>query len=248
MTVIPTYDLENCPQVDILMVPGGQVTQHLGNERLIKWIQATAETAEYVLSVCNGAFYLGQAGLLDGLTATTTAGLHARLQAIAPKANVIRNQRFVDNGKIITTAGLSSGIDGALHLIEKQHGRGWAMLAATGMEYNWQPGSDYTRAMLPDMHFPDGLYVDIIFEKGDLLDMGGDRNHWFEHWQLQSGSPAPELQQKINAWLSEKTDWQRANGVWCFRDELETDWETAINVSPAGDDQLFIDLTIKQID
>ncbi|HEX8922649.1 MAG TPA: DJ-1/PfpI family protein, partial [Pyrinomonadaceae bacterium] len=120
MSVNPTYSFENAPQPDILVLPGGGgVWKQLEAPGVISWVQDKAQKAEVVLSVCNGAFFLAKAGLLDGLEATTTFSLIARLKEAAPKAKVVDNVRYVDNGKIITTAGLSSGIEGSLHVIER---------------------------------------------------------------------------------------------------------------------------------
>ena len=146
MTVIPKYTFDNMPKADVLVLPGGGVRRSMEDPKVIKWVQDTSAGAEYVMSVCNGAFFLGRAGLLDGLTATTFHGLIDELKTIAPKAKVVNDQRFVDNGKIITTAGLSSGIDGALHLVEKLAGYGKAQEIALGLEYNWQPELNYARA------------------------------------------------------------------------------------------------------
>ena len=82
------------------------------------WVKEASKDAEVVLSVCNGAFFLAKAGLLDGLEATTFAGLIEELRTAAPKARIVDDKRWVDNGKIITTAGLSSGIDGSLGRVQ----------------------------------------------------------------------------------------------------------------------------------
>ena len=87
------------------------------------------------MSVCNGAFWLANAGLLDGQRATTTANHNLELMAEQfPRIHVVDDQRYVDNGRIITTAGLSSGIDGALHVIERLDGRGAARAVALPVE------------------------------------------------------------------------------------------------------------------
>ena len=112
------------PRPDVLLIPGGDVEATYNNPRVIEWIRAKTEIAKYVMSVCNGAFILAKAGLLDGLGATTFYGLLDEFETFAPKVRVVRDQRFVDNGKIITSAGLSSGIDAAIHLIGKIHGSG----------------------------------------------------------------------------------------------------------------------------
>jgi putative intracellular protease/amidase len=247
MSVVPSFDFDRCPSVDVLVVPGGGVEQHLENEVLLDWIRKTADSSTNTLSVCNGAFFLAKVGLLDGLSATTTAGLHSRLQELAPNTQVVRDQRFVDNGKIVTTAGLSSGIDGALHIISKECSPGWAMQAALNMEYDWRPNSNYTRAMLPDLRLPGQLYYAFILPDGDLLQAEGDLQHWLEKWQLQSDKAASEVQHAVNDWITAETDWQQNNGHWHFQDGDGTDWKTTVTVSSSSKDQLLFDITIKQV-
>ena len=92
------------------------------------------------MSVCTGAFILGRAGILDNLTATTYHLAIDDLTKEFPKTKVLANTRFVDNGTVITTAGISAGIDGALHLVEKLRGRLYAQGVAATMEYDkWVP-------------------------------------------------------------------------------------------------------------
>ena len=150
MKVTPDYALDDAPLADVLLIPGGGVVDTQQDPRVLKWIQERSKKAQYVISVCNGAYILAKTGLLDGLTATTTAGLIDGLAAVAPKVKVVRNQRYVDNGKFITTAGLSSGIDGALYVISKLFGKAQAQLVALGMEYDWRGDSNYARANLAD--------------------------------------------------------------------------------------------------
>jgi len=161
--VLPDFTFENSPGADILLVPGGGYTQAMANPRLIAWLQSKANEVGHVMSVCTGAFILGKAGLLSGQTATATYGMVDDLLAF-PNTKVVRDQRYVDSGKIITTAGLTSGIDGALHLIAKLAGLGAAQSAALEMEYHWDPDSPFIRASLADRYLPDGL----AFGKGRL--------------------------------------------------------------------------------
>ncbi|HKF56068.1 MAG TPA: DJ-1/PfpI family protein, partial [Blastocatellia bacterium] len=171
--VTPDFSFENSPRADILLVPGGGVGKASNNPKLIKWIQDNAKESTYVMSVCTGAFLLAKAGLLDGLTATTVRGGIDRLAEAAPKTTVVYDQRYVDNGKIITTAGLSSGIDGAFHLLSKIVGEGEAERTALGMEYRWDPQSTYARAALPDRYLPDFSVID-----GKVLSTSGDMDKW----------------------------------------------------------------------
>jgi putative intracellular protease/amidase len=157
--LIPDYTFKNSPGADILLVPGGNSGKAANNPAIIKWIQDEANKSKYVMSVCTGAFLLSKAGLLDGLSATTVMGGLDRLAEISPKTKIVHDQRYVDNGKIITTAGLSSGIDGAFHLLSKIKGKGSAQAAALGMEYRWDPDSKFARAALADRYLPQNLDV-----------------------------------------------------------------------------------------
>ena len=140
-------DLDDSRPLDFILVPGGFGTRkEASNSQLLEWIVRQARDAERVMSVCTGAFILAKAGLLDGLTATTVSHAIDELGKFSPKTNVVTDQRYVDNGKIITTAGLSSGIDGAFHLIAKIKGKGEAQVTALGMEYQWDPDSKFARA------------------------------------------------------------------------------------------------------
>jgi putative intracellular protease/amidase len=243
MSVNPHFDLENSPDADILMVPGGNVMSHLDNERILSWLRARAAQADAVLSVCNGAFFLAKAGLLDGLQATTTAGLTDRLQALAPKVNVVDDRRFVDNGKIVTTAGLSSGIDGALHIVSKLLGQAWAYQAALGMEYDWRPESNYVRGMLPDANIPAAV-VGFIIPGGEPVEVGGDLTRWIESWKIQNPLPAQELDRQIRQKLTEDGGWTEIEegspagegcSTWAFTDRFGQAWQGRIEIQPIPD-------------
>jgi putative intracellular protease/amidase len=210
MRVVPNYTFENQPKPDIMIIPGGGVRKHLDNANVIKWVQDNARQARYVMSVCNGAFFLAKAGLLDGLEATTTAGLLDELRKLAPKTKVVSDKRFVDNGKIITAAGLSSGIDGALHLVEKLDGKGWAQAVAYGIEYNWQPESGFARAALADMKMPSSIY-EVFYPGADPLSLTGGVDSWEEKWSVPSSSSPAEMLQRINEKWATEAKWSRAD-------------------------------------
>src|SRR5262249_2854512 len=152
--VVPKYTFVDAPQANVVVVPGGSVRAAQASATTLDWVRRQTAHAEHTMSVCNGAFILGSAGLLDGLSATTTARLLENLRADFPKVKIIYDQRFVDNGKIITAAGLSSGIDGALHVVSKMIGSGNAQAVALGIEYDWHPRSGFVRASLADMLIP----------------------------------------------------------------------------------------------
>ncbi len=140
LKVTPDYDITDAPAFDILAVFGGNAGNASEDPEVIAWIKARKPTTKYYFSVCTGAFILAKAGLLDNLTVTTFHESIERLQKAVPSARVLPNTRFVDNGTIITTAGISAGIDGALHMVEKLAGKELAKRAATYMEYDkWVP-------------------------------------------------------------------------------------------------------------
>ena len=140
LSVNPDHTLESCPPPDILLVPGGIGTRReVNNHRIIDWIRQAAGNAELALSVCTGALLLGKAGLLDGLETTTHHAAYDLLRQIVPTCTVREDLRFVDNGKIITSAGIAAGIDMSFHVVARLHGTGIAQNTARHMEYPWAP-------------------------------------------------------------------------------------------------------------
>ena len=256
MTVVPKYTFEDMPKADVLLLPGGGVRPHLDNAKVIKWVRDTAAGAEYVMSVCNGAFYLGKAGLLDGLTATTFYGLIDQLRELAPKARVVTDRRFADNGKIITTAGLSSGIDGALHLVERVAGRGYAQEVALNMEYNWQPDSSYARASFADRHLRKILgHEGFKLPEGTgwkVLGQRGGRDEWEKVWEVKLAATPEGLLKIIDAKLAE--GWAKAlstaagggaRTLWKFTDEEGKIWNAVSRVEPLKSADDTFKLTIR---
>lgn len=136
LKIVPDFTLENCPPPHVLIVPGGFGTRALLHmPALHEWLRLKARTAELIMSVCTGALVLGRAGLLDGLRATTHHGSFALLREVAPNTEVIETERFVDNGKILTAAGISAGIDCSLYVVAKLLGTDAADATANYMEY-----------------------------------------------------------------------------------------------------------------
>ena len=128
ISVTPDFSFENAPQADVLVVPGGN-TSAVGKAGR-EWLKKAHPDAEVTMSVCFGAFLLADAGLLDNLEATTHHWGIPELRTAAPKCNVVTGKRFVDSGKIVTTAGVTAGIDGAFHIVERFHGKEAARWAA----------------------------------------------------------------------------------------------------------------------
>lgn len=136
----PEFSIADCPKPDIIVLPGGNTGPSVDNEAVIQWVKDVEPDLTAALSVCTGAFILERAGLLRGKKATTFHNAIASLRAKATETEVLEDTRWVDNGKIITTAGVSAGIDGALHLVERLCGSEVAQATARYMEYDkWDP-------------------------------------------------------------------------------------------------------------
>jgi transcriptional regulator GlxA family with amidase domain len=139
LSLNPDHDFASCPTPHLLIVPGGFGTRALlQDESTLAWIRNAASSADLVMSVCTGALVLAQAGLLDGLRATTHHECLDLLRRLAPAAEVVETERFVDNGRILTAAGISAGIDCSLHLVERLLGATAAAKTARYMEYRWK--------------------------------------------------------------------------------------------------------------
>ena len=136
LVVIPNHTVTDCPSLDILVVPGGWgVRQEIGNERLIGWIRSQGSRAETITSVCTGAMLLGAAGLLDGRQATTHWRSLQWMRDSFPSVEVRDDERVVQDGPVITSAGISAGIDMALTVVARYHGAAIAKATARHMEY-----------------------------------------------------------------------------------------------------------------
>lgn len=140
LSVLPEADFAGAGDIDVLIVPGGVVTNEQTKPDVIAWIAATAARSELTASVCTGAILLAQAGLLDGQEATTHWADVEELRASFPLVRVLEQRRWIDNGAIVTSGGISAGIDMSLHLVERLAGRELALRTAHLMEYDWNEG------------------------------------------------------------------------------------------------------------
>ncbi|MFK3869648.1 DJ-1/PfpI family protein [Pseudoalteromonas rhizosphaerae] len=136
-SVNPHYSFVDHPAIDLLIVVGGVHTVELEKPAVINWIRETAGATAKVASVCTGAFLLAKAGILDGLTVTTHWEDQSDLAAMFPALNVIANKRWVSQGKLTTSGGISAGIDMSLALVAELISPAHAELTAKQMEYQW---------------------------------------------------------------------------------------------------------------
>ena len=137
LQIIPRYSIADHPGIDVLIIPGGIVSDELGKEHLISWIKASTDTAAITASVCTGAFLLAKAGLLLEKAATTHWEDIDDLAAMFPDIYVKKDARWVEQGNIVTAAGISAGIDMSLHLVSRLDTMNLAVQTARQMEYSW---------------------------------------------------------------------------------------------------------------
>lgn len=262
MSVNPGYTFENSPRAEILVVPGGGsshvggpgVGSQMANPKTLRWVQEEARDAHYVMSVCNGAFILAQAGLLDGQTATTTAGFIGLLKTVAPRTKVVADQRFVDNGKIITTAGLSSGIDGALHIIDREFGRGESQFVSVNTEYNWDPSGQFVRAQLGDMPMLN-TFVQLRFQLHALpLRYDASRQFWHSEWSVETKQSVHDVMAALNDTVANRDHWSRVNtgsddestSQWVISSSTWGNWKASVHTEAAssGNGQLKVIISV----
>ena len=142
LRVIPDYDISDVPQPDILIIPGGNGTRAMiENPEVLDALQQLYDGSEYTFSVCSGARIPAVLGWLDGKKFTTHHSVFDDVQKLAPKAILSPHDRFTDNGKILTSAGVAAGIDLSFYLLEKIQGAEVAQKTARYMEYPWNGGN-----------------------------------------------------------------------------------------------------------
>jgi transcriptional regulator GlxA family with amidase domain len=138
LSINPHYSIDNCPTPDIILLPGGEGRRRLmKDERVLNWVAKHVDNLEKLLSVCTGAFFIAQSGLLRGLSATTHHGAFLEFKETFPDIALIEDKRYVENGKIITAGGISAGIDMSLYVVEQLLGKEKLALTLEEMEWQW---------------------------------------------------------------------------------------------------------------
>lgn len=138
LTVQPRFSLGTHPPLNLLVIPGGVVTAELAKKNVLAWIASSAKTTEITASVCTGAFLLAESGLLDGRGATTHWEDLDEFRRAFPKVTVQEGVRWVDEGQVVTSAGISAGIEMALHLVARLEGEELARRTARQMDFEWK--------------------------------------------------------------------------------------------------------------
>ena len=234
-TLVPSHDFATAPASAVLVLPGGDVP--LEDARIVDFVRTRTAASDVVLSVCTGAFWLAKANLLDGLTVTTFHRALDGLQAMAPKARVVRDRRFADNGRIVTAAGLTSGMDGALHVVDRLLGRDKAREVALTLEYDWRPDSTYARASLADRHVPNVSFGHgVRFQATKSL---GDADHWTLEGRVETAETVDALQARLSGQLKDVGRWtlvepaEGGRSTWSFADADGRPWRALVRLAPA---------------
>ncbi|WP_157349671.1 DJ-1/PfpI family protein [Bacillus sp. EE-W1] len=138
LKVKPDYSIEDLPPVDILIIPGGKGVREneVQNDIIINWVRQQMKEVKLMTSVCTGALLLAKAGLLEGLKATTHWASIQTFKKDFPNVEVMENVKFVDEGHIITSAGISAGFNMSFHIVKNLLGVEIAEETAKSMEYD----------------------------------------------------------------------------------------------------------------
>ena len=138
LTVVPDHTLADHPPLDVLIVPGGVHEPELERAEVISWIARQAGTVRLAASVCTGAFLLAKAGLLSGLEVTTHWEDCADLQRAFPEVKVREGARWIEHDRIMTSAGISAGLDMSLRIVARLASQELAERTARQMDYDWR--------------------------------------------------------------------------------------------------------------
>lgn len=138
LVVEPEFRLTSHPKIDVLLIPGGVVTAELEKKDVIDWIAVQAKSAELTASVCTGAFLIGKAGLLKGRRATTHWEDVEDLRTFLPDTEIVEGMRWIDEGNLISSAGISAGLDMSFHIVSRLAGMELATRTARQMDYEWR--------------------------------------------------------------------------------------------------------------
>lgn len=208
LSVNPKYSFASMPAADAILVPGGNTGKVMHDQQVLSWLKTQQGTAKHILSVCTGAHILAESGLLDGKSATTFHRALNSFEKNYPAITVQRHKRFVDNGQIVTSAGLSSGIDASLHLVSEVLGEDKARTVALHLEYDWDPDGGFVRASMADRMLPQNEYrwpEGIVF---DRISAFGDEQRWQITYQVKTSATAESLLQVYKTAMAKHDDWK----------------------------------------
>ncbi|MET0936653.1 MAG: DJ-1/PfpI family protein [Luteibacter sp.] len=224
LKVMPDAGFDTAPPFDVLLIPGGDVADAQRDKRILDFVRQRSIPAKQVLSVCTGAFILGATGLLDGDKATTFTPRIDELAKTFPKIEVIRDVRWADNGKLVTSAGLSSGIDAALHVVAKFRGTDEARTVALRLEYDWKPEGGFVRSRLADRYLTkQKIQAGVDWPKDAKFDeyvAAGDSDRWANRYHVETTTPAADMLDRLDVGVRKTGLWKAAGAHrWTSRQE-----------------------------
>lgn len=241
LQVTPDASFAEASRFDVLLVPGGDVAAEEKNPAMLAFLREQAAHSAHVLSVCTGSFILAGAGLLDGQEATTFTPRIAELGRRFPLVKAVRDVRWTDNGHIVTSAGLSSGMDAALHVVARIQGVERAQSLALHLEYDWKPDGGFVRSRMADRYIPRAWEKTVTWPEGlamyRMISLG-DTEHWRLRYKVTSTTPAADLLQLIATAIDTESAWTRQPGKtqWTSHQEGRSVVLT-LDGSPASSDE-----------
>ncbi|MGC1758279.1 MAG: DJ-1/PfpI family protein [Candidatus Cybelea sp.] len=194
LSIVPNYTFADAPAPKVIVVPA----QSGPTASVKQWLSASARSADLIMSVCTGALILAEAGLLDGYAATTHHSALTTLAMHYPNVSVVRGVRFVDDGKVATSAGLSAGIDLALHVVARYCGKETARLTAYDMEYqsnSWMTANNTAYLKAPIAQAGDAIcpvcWMEVDPKKSPTLSYRGATYYFCmpEHEKIFAAAP-----------------------------------------------------------
>lgn len=243
LSVNVDHGFEGAPAADIILVPGGDVDEVRKHEPTLAWLRERSAASDQVLSVCTGSFILADSGLLDGGKATTFHRAFDNFERHYPDITLLRDQRWVDNGRIVTSAGLASGIDASLHVVAERLGERRARAIALHLEYDWSPEQGFIRGLMADRHirmpaqdfeFPEGTEIDTVLQLGDE-----------ERWEIEYEVDSTWSPQQLVAHIKEVAGGDPALNIiesdsplttgWRYDSELGGEWALQIEADKSTD-------------
>ena len=253
LDVTPSYDFASMPQANAILIPGGNVHDAMSDKAIRAWLHRQQKRAQHILSVCTGSHILAESGLLDNKAATTFHGAIPGFSRNYPKIKVLREKRFVDNGQIITSAGLSSGIDASLHLVSKVLGMEKAKTIALNIEYNWDPEGGFVRALMADRMFPDNEYDWPEGAQFERLFSYGDRQTWRTRFQVTTEVGMNALLASYKKAMATHDDWVKRKDnnsehlVWQKQDNNQKWLHELVITDAQAANQYTFTMSVKQV-
>lgn len=216
LKVTPDHSFADAPAFDLLVVPGGEVQEAMRDETLLVYLRRH-DGGRRMMSVCTGAHIVASAGLLDGRKATTFHGALDGFERAFPNVELVRDQRWVDSGPVVTSAGLSSGIDTSLYMVAQLHDERRARSVALHLEYDWDPQGGFVRGRMADRQAP--RLAGVVWPEGtsfESLYSVGDATRWEARFLVGSTASPGEVLELIAADIDGEGDWVRegATHVW----------------------------------